>query len=116
MSAEAVVLQHAAPVRIDHLLALFLRPNAVHPVILIGKTASRPTQERNLHLPQCVHHIRAHAVYVLYAGIRTNVQSLVDSSSKMLRKLPLNFRIDVSLFLLLIDQNFCHEKSFLSNR
>ena len=46
--AEMVVLDHAAPVGIDHPLARFPRADAVLPMIFIGKAAARPAQDRDL--------------------------------------------------------------------
>ena len=41
--AEVVVLDHPAPVRVDHALALFTRADPIAPVVFIGKAATRPT-------------------------------------------------------------------------
>ena len=49
MSSEAVVFQHAAPVRVDHFLSGLLRADSVLPVILIGKAAAGPPKKRDLH-------------------------------------------------------------------
>ncbi len=71
--AEAVVLHHAAPVGVDHLLAGFLRTDAVLPVVLVRKTAARPAQHGNLHLLQGVHHVLAHPVHVGNVGIFSHI-------------------------------------------
>ena len=46
--SKVVVLRHPTPMRVDHRRAIPARPNAVHPMILIGKTTTRPTQVRDL--------------------------------------------------------------------
>ena len=44
VGAEAVVLHHAAPVGVYHLFTVFFGADAVPPVVLVRKTAARPTQ------------------------------------------------------------------------
>ena len=51
VGAEAVVFHHAAPVGVDHLFSVFLRPDAVHPVVFIREAAARPAQDGDLHFP-----------------------------------------------------------------
>ena len=47
--SEAVVLDNAAPVCIDHFLSGCFRSDTVHPVIFVCKASARPAQHRNLH-------------------------------------------------------------------
>ena len=48
VSAEAVVLDGASPVGVDHYGTVLLGADAVCPVILVGKAASRPAHHRHL--------------------------------------------------------------------
>src|SRR3546814_14345756 len=50
MRAEAVVLVHAAPVGVDLDRAVFLRADAVAPVIFVGKASARPADRKSTRL------------------------------------------------------------------
>ncbi len=45
VGAKAVILDDAAPVRVDHRRALLARPDAVLPVVLVGEAAAGPAQD-----------------------------------------------------------------------
>ena len=102
MGSEAVVLQDAAPVGIDHLFAVFFRADPVLPVVFIRKASPRPAQYRNPDFLKSLHHIRAHPVLIGNPGIFFYIQPLVNASSKMLRKVSVNFWVDMPLFLFFI--------------
>ena len=44
MSSERIVFGKAAPVSVNHLLAVFLGADSILPVIFVGKTAARPAK------------------------------------------------------------------------
>ncbi|MNJ41652.1 hypothetical protein D3C77_365810 [compost metagenome] len=50
MRAEMVILNHTAPVRVDHSFAFFPRADSILPMIFIGKTAARPAEHGNVNL------------------------------------------------------------------
>ena len=64
MRAEAVVFQSAAPVAVADCRPVFLWTYAVHPVIVIRETASRPAQYRDLESLQRLKYIAAVAVLI----------------------------------------------------
>ena len=103
MGSEAVVLQNAAPMGVNHLLALILRPHAVHPVILVRKTPARPAEHRYSDFLKGLHHVRPHTVYVGYAGILFYIKALIDASSQMFGKMSVNLRVDMPFFYLFIN-------------
>ena len=109
---EAVVLHDAAPVGVDHLLAVLLRTDAVLPVILVGEAAARPAQHRNLELLQRLNDVRPHAVHVRDVGVLPDIESLIDASAQVLGEMSVNLRVDVGNFLLIIDYKLCHTSSF----
>ena len=94
MCAEGVVFDGASPVVVLHLGALVLWSDAVHPVILVGKAASRPAQHRNLKGLQSLEHVLAVAVDVWYLGVFANPQSAVDAGTKVLSKLSIYLFMD----------------------
>ena len=94
VGTEAVVLDNAAPVGVNHLLAAFLRTDTVLPVILIRKASARPAQYRNFDIFQCFNNIGTHSIHVRNIGIFSYIESFINTSSQMLRKLSLDFLID----------------------
>ena len=91
--AEVVILDHAAPMGVDHRRALLIRANAVHPVILIGKTAAGPAQDRHLDFLQRLDHILANAVLVRDAGIFAHPVAFIDAASQMFGEVTVNIAV-----------------------
>ena len=112
MGTEAVIFRHTAPVGVDHLLAVLLRADTVLPVVFICEASTGPAQHRKLHLLQGCHHIVTHAFGIGDLGILSYIQSLINTSSQMLREIAVKFRIDMSLFLLFVNINLCHIDPF----
>ena len=108
MGAEGVVLHHAAPVGIDHLLAVFLGANAILPVVLISKAAAGPAQDRKAHILQGSHHVNAHTVDIGNGGILAHIQTLVNASAQMFAEIAVNILIDSADLLIGIDQILFH--------
>ena len=94
VGTEAVVLDNTAPVGVDHFFAAFFRSDTVFPVIFICKTSARPAQYRNFDIFQCFNNIGTHSVHVRNIGIFSYIESFINTSSQMLRKLSLDFLID----------------------
>ena len=109
MCAEAVILDHTAPVGIDHLFALLLWPDSVHPVILVCKAAAWPAKDRNLDLSECIYDILSHAIDIGNVRVFTDIDSLVDAATQMLRKMSVDFLIDSVFFMRSVDVIFCHD-------
>ena len=61
VGAEAVVLDDAAPVGVDHRRALLARADAVLPVVLVGEAAAGPAQHGDVELLQGGDHVVADA-------------------------------------------------------
>ena len=91
--AEVVVLDHAAPMRVDHLRTLFARPDAVLPVILVGETATRPAEHRDLQLAQGRDHVVANAPRVGNRRILAHPDATVDAVAQMLGKVAVDVAI-----------------------
>ena len=60
----------------------------------ICKTSARPAQYRNFDIFQCFNNIGTHSVHVRNIGIFSYIESFINTSSQMLRKLSLDFLID----------------------
>ena len=94
MSTERVVFDGASPVVVLHLGAFVFRADAVHPVILVGKASSWPSQYRNLEGFQSLEHILAIAVDVWYLRVFAYPKSAVDARTKVFSKLSINLLMD----------------------
>ena len=103
MGTEAVVLYNAAPVGIDDLLSLFFRADSVFPVIFIRKASARPAKHRNTDLFQRFHNIGTHTIDIRDLGIFSNINSLIDTASQMLGKMPLDLLVDLAQFSVCVD-------------
>ena len=112
MGTEAVVLGHTTPMSVDHFLAVLLRSDTVFPVVFVREAPTGPAQYRKLHLLQGCHHIITHAFGIGDLGILSYIQSLINTSSQMLREIAVKFRIDMSLFVLFVNINLCHIDPF----
>ena len=108
MRPEGVVLHHITPVCVDDFFTLFPGSDAVLPMIVVRKAASRPPQYRQLYLPQGFHHITPHALYVPDIRGLSHINSFIDSSAQMLGKLSVQFPADFALSVPCIDDKLCH--------
>ena len=84
MRTEAVVLYDSAPVRVDHFLSVFLRTDAILPMILVCKASARPAQHRNFHFFQRFHNIISHTVCIWNIGVFSHIKSFINTASQML--------------------------------
>ena len=104
MRTEAVILNYAAPMGVDHFLSAFLRTDTVSPVIFVCETAARPAQHGNLHFFKRLYNVVSHTVCVGNVGIFSHINTFINTSSQMFRKMSLNFRIDVAFLIFGIDK------------
>ncbi len=91
MGSETVVFDSASPVVVHHFGAVFFRADTVHPVVFIGKAASRPAKDGYTELLQCIEYVGAITVDVGNIGVLTYPKSAIDTSSQMLCKLAVDF-------------------------
>ena len=89
-----VVFHHAAPGRVDHGGPLVARPDAVLPVVFIGKTAARPAQHRHLDFLQRGDHVIADAAGVGDRAVFAHPDAAINAMAEMLGKLPVDIAID----------------------
>ena len=108
MGTEAVVLGHTTPRSVDHFLAVLLRSDTVFPVVFVCETTAGPAKHRKLHLLECCHYIVTHTIGIGDLGILSHIQSLIDTSSQMLGKVAVEFRVDMSLLVFFVDIHLCH--------
>ena len=92
VGAKAVVLDHAAPVGVDHALAVCLRADAVLPVVLVGKAAARPAQVGNVQLLECLDYGLVVAMDVGNGGLFSHPETAINAPSKVLREVPVDVR------------------------
>ncbi|MNJ55325.1 hypothetical protein D3C77_508100 [compost metagenome] len=105
MGSKMVILDHAAPMRIHHALAVFPRPDTVLPVILISEAASRPAQNRYFDLLQCFQNVIANSLRIGDRGIFPYPNPLINTSAKMLREMTVNVLIDGSFANIRVDDH-----------
>ncbi len=108
MSAERVVLYNTAPVRIYHSFSSWLFADTVFPMIFISKASARPAKNGNTHFFKCVYNIASHTVDIGEFWILANIKTLINTSSKMLRKMAVNIFAYFAYFLIRINQIFFH--------
>ena len=104
---------NAAPVGVDHALAVFLGADAVPPVIFVGEAAAGPAKHGDLYGPQRLHRVGAHPVDVADLAVLAHVQAVIDTPAQMLRKMPEKVPANGSLGLLGGYGQLCHGDSFL---
>ena len=94
---------------IDHLFTGVLGSDAVLPVILISKTSTGPAQKRHLQRLQRRDHIGAHTVFIGNRGILAYKNTLIDAAAKMLGKMTVDLRGDMTQLVALIDLQCNHK-------
>ncbi|MNJ62294.1 hypothetical protein D3C77_581310 [compost metagenome] len=99
--------------RVDHAFAAFPRPDAVLPMILIGKAAPRPTQHGNFDLLQRRQNIIANSFRIRDRGVLANPNSLVNTSAQMFRKMTINVFIDFSFANVRVDDHIIFQNDAL---
>ena len=107
--AEAIVLHHASPVGVDHALAVFLRADALLPVIFVGKASARPAQHRQTNAFERLHNVRAHAVDIWDGAVLAHKETVVDAAAEMLGEIAIDLRLDDCARLVREDELLYHE-------
>ena len=106
MRTKAVVLRRTAPVGIDHLLPLILRPDPVLPVIFVREASPRPAQHRNIDLLQRFDHITSHALHVRNVRLFPHIQAFINAPPQVLAEMSVNLRRYYPHSLVFIDIKF----------
>lgn len=91
MCTETVVFNCASPVIVYHFGSVLFRTDTVHPVIFIGKTATRPTKYGNLKFFQCIEYIGTITFDIGDIRIFSYPKSTIDASTEMFGKLAVDF-------------------------
>ena len=107
--AEAIVLHHASPVGVDHALAVFLRADALLPVIFVGKASARPAQHRQTDAFERLHNVRAHAVDIRDGAVLAHKETVVDAAAEMFGEIAVDLRLDDRARLIREDELLYHE-------
>lgn len=103
MGAEVVVFRDAAPVGVNHGRTLFAWSETITPMVLVGKTTSRPPQNRDMQVPQRRYHIVADAARIRDGAVLTHPNSFIDASTKVLGEMTVNVAADRILRLVCLD-------------
>src|SRR5699024_6009481 len=94
MGAEGVVLDHIAPVRVDHAGTVLAGPDAVLPVVFIGEAAAGPAQVRDLQRAQRLDHVVADAARVRDLGVLADEEAAVDAAAQVLGEVAVEVAAD----------------------
>src|SRR2546430_17543864 len=86
MGAEAPIFNVATPMDIHSLGPLLKRTDAVPPMIIVGVTASGPSQNRYTKFAEVIHCLLAVAVDVGNWRFLADPQTTVDTGAEMLGK------------------------------
>ena len=109
MRAKVVVFGNPSPVYVYHAGPVLLGANAIHPVVLIGKTPTGSAQVWNVQISECADNIAANAACVGNFRIFTDVNATVNATTKMFGKVSVNVFADHSAFNTRIENKFDHE-------
>ena len=74
-------------------------------MILVSKTASRPSENRHFYLLESFDNVFSYAFYVRYLRIFANIHSVIDTSAKMFGEVSVYLRVDVGTFVCGIDKH-----------
>ena len=91
VGAEGVVLHGAAPVVVHEFLAVLLRADAVHPVVLVGKASAGPAEHGDLQGPEGIQDIGPVTVDVGNGGVLAHPDPFVDAFPEVLGELSVDF-------------------------
>ena len=93
MRAERIRV-HSAPTRIGPAWPFVTRTDTVAPLILIGKTSTRPAQHWNMQFFQRVDHVVAQAVRVWNGRVLSHPETVVNQASEVFGKLAVEVPVD----------------------
>ena len=108
MCAEVIVFNNTAPVGVYHIRALVLITYSVTPVVVVSKTAARPSEYWYIKLFKRVYYISSHSVYILYSAVRFYINSFIDTASEVFRKLTVNIFVYNAVPAFCVDLHICH--------
>ena len=91
MCTETVVFNCTSPVIVYHFGAVLFRTDTVHPVIFIGKAATRPTKYGNLKFFQCIEYVGTITFDIGNIRIFSYPKSTIDTGAQMFGKLAVDF-------------------------
>ena len=91
MRPKAIVFYGSAPIVIHQLRAVLARPDTIAPMVFIGETPARPTQNGNFQLLQRIQYIVAVALRIRNIRILADPEAAIDATTEMLGKLSVNF-------------------------
>ena len=90
MCAEGIVFDRASPVVVDQTRTILLWTNAVHPVIFVGETSSRPAHHGHFECFQCLEHVLAITLHIGDVRIGAYPDAAIDAASEVLGKLSVD--------------------------
>jgi hypothetical protein len=70
---------------------------------MIGKTTTRPPENRYFNLPESFHHIISDPPRIGDRGVLTNPKTLVNTSPQMFSEMPVNIPVNPAFFAIRID-------------
>ena len=105
--AEGVVFDGASPIVVAQGRSLVTRTDAVHPVIVVGKAAARPSQHGHVEVFHGLKHIVAITLGVGDGGVFAHPQTAVDAGSEVFGKLSVDFLVDFLSALVGMDGGCC---------
>ena len=111
MGTKGVVLHYAAPVSIDHALAVFLGANSILPMIFIGKAPARPAKYRQLNIFQGFHYIGTYAIDIGNGGIFTYKYTIVNTTAQMFGKIAIQVTADSGFPFPGVNSDSAHNQS-----
>jgi hypothetical protein len=94
VGAEAVGLDHAAPVGVDHGGALFGRADSIAPVVFVGEAAARPAQDGDADRSQGRDDVAADPAHVGDGRIRPDPEPVVDAAPEVLGEVAVDVAAD----------------------
>src|ERR1039457_5474746 len=91
MRSEAAILDVVSPMNVHAFWALGSRTDAVAPVIVVSKAATRPAHNRNSQLFEIFHLLFSISVDVWNMRILAHPQSAINTSAQMLDEMAMEF-------------------------
>src|SRR5699024_2786197 len=99
MSTEGIILGYAAPVGVDHTLAALLGADSVFPVVVVGKPAAGPAEDRHPDMTKGFYHIRAHSLFIGNRRILPDKYAVVNAPAQVLGKMAIQIPVYDRFFM-----------------
>jgi hypothetical protein len=103
MGSEVIIFHYPAPTGIDNLLSLLSGADSILPMIMFGKTAARPPENRRSNLAQGFHHINSNPADIGDRGLLTNPKTLINTSPKVFGKMAINIPVNLPFLAIGVD-------------